>query len=120
MSVFQFNPLEGALGINVAITANTATTVVDATNKAIFVPWFTVNATTAATTPNLTVDIYDGTNARFLGGEEGTVWNAVAVAAKQSVRFMDGYVIPKGSLLRVTSSNASGLFHVHGVTVRPY
>ncbi len=120
MSVFQFDATAGAVEINKAITANTVTTIVDATDKTIFVAWFQVNETAAGTTPNLTVDIYDGTNTRYLGGTDGSTWNALAVAAKQSVRFTDGYVIPKGSLLRVTSSNASGLFHVHGVAIRSY
>ena len=44
-------------------------------------------------------------------------WNAKAVTAKTAYLFTQGLVIPKGSLLRVTSSDASGYFHVHGVYV---
>jgi hypothetical protein len=115
-SVFTF-PVQSALEINVAVTGNTAKTIVDATNNLVYVSWFEVNENNGST-PNLTVDIYDGTNARYLGGDGGSTWVARAVAAKQSILFDKGYVIPKGSLLRVTSSDAAGRFHVHGVTVR--
>jgi hypothetical protein len=115
MSVFLFSSVS-PLPINVAVTGSTATTIVDATDTAITVAWFSVNQT-ADTALNLTVDVYDGTNARYLGAM-GSTWNAKEVSGKMSVLFDDGYVIPKGSLLRVTSSNGSGLLHVHGVKVR--
>ena len=116
MSVFQFDA-QGAIEINGAVTANTVTTIVDATDSAIFVAWFEVNENNGST-PNLTVDIYDGTNTRYLGDDDGVSFVAVAVAAKSSRKFTQGYVIPKGSKLRVTSSDAGGRFHVHGVRLR--
>ena len=88
----------------------------DATNNTIFVPWFEVNEINGGT-HNLTVDIYDGTNAVYVGSDGGLTWNAKAVTAKTAYLFTQGLVIPKGSLLRVTSSDASGYFHVHGVYV---
>lgn len=103
--------------INVPITGNSATTVADGTNNTIYVLWFEVNENNGST-PNLTVDIYDGTNARYLGSDDGASFVARAVAAKSSQKFTQGYVIPKGSKLRVTSSDASGRFHVHGVYYR--
>lgn len=118
MSVFQF-PSSQALEIVVPVTGNSATTIVDATDNAIFVAWFEVNENNGST-PNLTVDVYDGTNARYLASDDGAVFVARAVAAKSSQQFTRGYVIPKGSKLRVTSSDAAGRFHVMGVQVRNY
>ena len=115
MSVFQF-VASAPLSIKKRITGNTATTIADATNNTVFVPWFQVNEH-AGSTPNLTVDIYDGTNAVYLGSDAGVTWNAKAVTAYGSYFFTQGLVIPKGSVLRVTSSDAAGKFHVHGVYV---
>lgn len=117
MSVFQFET-NGAQPIKVRVTGNTATTIVNATNNIVVVPWFQVNEINGGT-HTLTVDVYDGTNAVYLGDDSGTTWNAKAVTAKTSYRFTQGLVIPIGSLLRVTSSDASGYFHVHGIQ-RPF
>lgn len=113
MSVFQFDSY-APLPIKVRVTGNTATTIVDATDSVLIVPWFQVNEHNGGT-HNLTVDVYDGTNAVYLGDDNGATWNAKAVTAKASYRFSQGLVIPKGSKLRVTSSDATGYFHVHGV-----
>ena len=115
MSVFQFGT-NGPLPIVKRITANTATTVLDATNNTLFVPWFQVNEV-AGGTQTLTVDVYDGTNAVYVGSDGGLTWNVKAVTAYTSYFFTQGLVIPKGSLLRVTSSDVAGKFHVHGVYV---
>lgn len=115
MSIFQFGT-NGPLPIVKRITANTATTVLDATNNTLFVPWFQVNEINGGT-HNLTVDVYDGTNAVYVGSDGGLTWNAKAVTAKTAYLFTQGLVIAKGSLLRVTSSDASGYFHIHGVYV---
>ena len=115
MSVFQFIA-NAPFPIKVRITGNTATTIADATNNALFVPWFQVSEH-AGSTATLTVDVYDGTNAVYLGDDSGLTWNAKAVTALTSYRFGQGLVIPKGSLLRVTSGDAAGKFHVHGVYV---
>lgn len=97
----------------VILTDNTVTDIVDATNKAILVTDFEVNET-GGNTPNLTVELWDGTNHVYLGDDSGSTWNAKAVTAKQSVKFTRGYPIPKGYKLRVLSSNASGSFTVVG------
>ena len=115
MSVFQFDA-KGALPFKQRITANTATTVLSATNNVLIVPWFQVNEN-AGSTAALTVDVYDGTNAVYLGDDSGLTWNAKAVTASNSYRFTQGLVIPKGSVLRVKSGDAAGKFHVHGVYV---
>lgn len=112
MSVFQFDA-RGALPIKVKVTANTVTTIVDATNSAMIVPWFEVNENTGAGTHNLTVDINDGTSTFYLG-TGATIYNAKAVTGGLSLPFTQGYVIPKGSKLRVTSSDAAGKFDVNG------
>lgn len=118
MNIFHF-PSSQALEINVPVTDNSATTIVDAADSVQLVAWFEVNENNGST-PNLTVDIYDGSNARYLASDDGATFVARAVAAKSSQKFTQGYVIPIGSKLRVTSSDASGRFHVHGVVVRPY
>lgn len=115
MSVFEFQS-NSALPIVVRVTGSTATTVADATNQQVTVPWFEVNEHTGAT-PNLTVDLYDGTNTTYVGDDAGGTWNAKAMTAKQSVKFTQGIVVPKGSKLRVTSSDAAGKMHVVGVQV---
>lgn len=116
MSVLQFS-VQQPVEINTAVTGSTATDIVDATNNAVMVAWFEVNEN-AGSTPDLTVAIYDGTNTRYLGDDSGSTWNAKAVTAKQSVKFTQGYLIPTGSKLQVTSSDAAGKFHVHGMRVR--
>lgn len=116
MSVFQMETTGGE-PIRVHVTGNTATTIVNATDATWFVLWLQVNEHNGGT-HNLTVDIYDGTNATYLGDDNGATWNAKAVTAKASYRFSQGLIVPKGSLLRVTSSDASGYFHVIGIAKR--
>lgn len=115
MSVFRFDSVS-ALPIVVRVTSSTVTTIADATNQQVTVPWFEVNQTDGST-PNLTVDLYDGTNTTYVGDDLGSAWNAKAMTAKQSVKFTQGIVVPKGSKLRVTSSDAAGKMHVVGVQV---
>jgi len=115
MSVFQFLTT-GALPFKQRITANTATTILSATNNVLMVTWFQVNEINGGT-HTLTTDIYDGTNAHYLGDDSGFTWNAKAVTAKASYRFSQGLILPIGSSLRITSGDASGYFHIHGVYV---
>lgn len=115
MSVFRLDT-SAPLPIGVRVTGNSATTIVDATNNTLYVPWFQVNETGGGT-QNLTVDVYDGTNAVYQGSDGGFTANAKAVTAKTSYLFSQGLVIPKGSKLRVTSSDAAGNFHVAGIYV---
>ena len=115
MSVFQFIA-NAPLPITKRITDSNVTMIADATNNTVFVPWFQVNEN-AGSTAALTVDIYDGTNAVYLGDDTGLTWNAKTVTASNSYRFTQGLVIPKGSVLRVKSGDVAGKFHVHGVYV---
>jgi len=115
MSVFQFIA-NAPLPIKVRVTGNTATSVLSATNNVLIVPWFQVNEINGGT-HNLTVDVYDGTNAVYQGDDNGATWNAKAVTAKASYRFSQGLILPIGSSLRITSSDASGYFHVNGAYV---
>lgn len=108
-------PVSQPLPINVVVSGNTVTTIVDATDSQITVPWFEVNEHTGGT-QTLTVDIIDAaTVVTYLGDDAGATWNAKAVTAKASYKFTKGYVIPKGGKLRLTSSDASGKFHVVGI-----
>lgn len=113
MSVFQFIGSDPS-PIYKRITSSTVTTIIDATDNIIFVPWLQINETNGGT-QNLTVDIYDGSNAVYLASDGGLTWNAKAVTAKTAYFFTQGLVIPKTYKLRVTSSDASGFFHIHGV-----
>lgn len=100
------------------ITDNTVTdiTELDGTNEPIRVALLMVGEN-AGSTPSLTVEVYDGTTSFYLVSSDGTLWNAKAVSTKQGVRFADGFVVPKGSKVRVTSSDAAGKFDVHGVRI---
>lgn len=62
----------------------------------------------AGGTPNLTVEIYDGTTSYFLGSG-GFTWNVKALTALQSLLFDDGYAVPAGSSLRITCSVANSV-----------
>ncbi len=108
-------PSPNSIPILERITGNTVTTIVDATDESQRVAWFQINHHVSASTPNLTVDIYDGTNAHYVSDDAGNVMNTFTVTAKKGYIFSQGYSIPKGSLLRVTSSDADGEFHVIGV-----
>lgn len=111
----------GLIEVNKAVTGSSATDIVDATstgiNATVMVHRMEINEH-AGSTPNLTVDLYDGSNTRYLGDDAGSTWNAKAVTAKQSVRFNGEIIVPLGSKLRVTSSDAAGKFHVHCVLIR--
>jgi hypothetical protein len=114
MSVFSF---EGGAGdpILIKITANTVTDIIDATTEAVRIPWFAVGENNGGT-PNLTVEIYDATLSYYLPSG-GFIWKAKAMTAYQAVVFNEGYVIPVGSKLRVTSSDASGRMDVTGISI---
>ncbi len=109
---------QGASAIAVKITGSSAVDVVDTTGSSgVYVHWLSVSATDASLTPNLTVALFDGTNTYALGAE-GSTWSARAIdRAKQSLAF-DDINVPSGWTLRVTSSNASGLFDVTGLQSR--
>lgn len=114
MSLFNL-PLGSVEEIAAKITGSTATTVVDGTDQAWYVPWLAVGENSGGT-PNLTVDLFDGTTA-YCQVAGGTLWVAKAVTAKQGIIFYDLFV-PKTWVLRVTSSDASGKFDVTGVAAR--
>jgi hypothetical protein len=101
------------------ITGSTAVVIVDATDRSYFVSWLQVNENAGAT-PNLTVDLYDGTNSYPLADTVGrAVWDVKAVTAKQSVLFDQGYPVPKNWQLRVKSSDAAGKFNLVGAVGAP-
>jgi hypothetical protein len=116
MSTFQV-PSDKPLPVIERVTGNTAKTIVDASTEAYFVPWFQINGH-SATAPALTVDLYDGTTAHYLAHDDGSTWLARATAAFGSYQFTHGLVVPITWKLRVTSDNASGLFHVIGLKIR--
>ena len=122
MSIFQLSAT-GIQEINVRLTDTSATTIVDAAStggdSVLFIPWFEVNEVGGGT-QNLTVDIYDGTKATILSDDAGTVWNAKAVTASTGYKFTQGYLVPVGSKLRVTSSDSGGDFHIYGIVGKPY
>lgn len=115
MTVFQ-NLVGGLEEIAFKIASSTVTTIVDGTEEAWYVPWLQVNEN-AGGTPALTLDLYDGTTAYYLGSASFT-WNAKAMTAAQSLTFSEGIVVPKGWLLRVKSSDAAGKFDVVGAKTR--
>lgn len=114
MSLFNL-PLGSVEEIAAKITNGTATIVVDGTDQAWYVPWLAIGEN-AGGTPNLTVDLYDGTTAYYQVAA-GALWTAKQVTAKQGVIFYDLFV-PKTWVLRVTSSDAAGKFDVTGVAAR--
>lgn len=115
MTVFQAQ-IGGLQEVTVKVTGSTATTIVDGTDEAWYVPWLQINEN-AGGTPSLTLDLYDGTTAYYLGAG-GVVYKAKALTAGQSVTFSEGIVVPAGWLLRATSSDAAGKFEAVGVKVR--
>lgn len=117
MSVFLFNDGR-ATNLAKKITGNTVVDLVDGTTGQVNVPWFRVSENNGST-PNLTVELYDvaNTTSYYLGDATGATWVAKAVTAKQSVAFTDGYVVPLGWKLRITSSDAAGKFDVTGMKI---
>lgn len=113
MSVFNF-PSTAAVPFNQIITGTGVTTISLGTTPGRSVAWMRVNEY-AGGTPTLTVEIFDGTTSYFLGSG-GFTWNAKPMTAKQSVLFDDGYVIPQGTSIRVTS-NAGNSVLVQGVYI---
>lgn len=116
MSTFQI-PSDKPLPILARVTSSAVATIVDGTDSVYFVPWFQVNVHSNIT-DNLTVDLYDGTNAHYLAHDEGSTWNARAVAPFGSYQFSNGIIVPKSWKLRVTAANASGLVHVIGLKIK--
>jgi hypothetical protein len=82
-----------------------------ANDRTVTITDFQINATDAST-GNLTVEIYDGTNHIYLGDDDGTTWNAQAITAHKSYKFTGPYQIPVGSALQFT--NSSGNFVIVG------
>lgn len=101
--------------IAVRLTGNSVTDIVDASGEAWYVPWV-VFGEHAGTTPNLTLELYDGSVTYYLSAD-GYCWNAKALTAKQAIA-LDDLVVPKGWKLRATSNNASGNVHATGTKVR--
>lgn len=115
MTVFQAD-VGGLEEIAFKIANSTVTDIVDGSTEAWYVPWLQVNEN-AGGTPALTVDLYDGTTAYYIGTSSFT-WNAKAMTAAQSLTFSEGIVVPIGWKLRVKSGDAAGKFDVIGVKTR--
>lgn len=120
MSLFAVN-VGSVEEISTKITSSTVAVIVDGTtaaaggSQAWYVPWLSVGEN-AGSTPNLTVEVYDGTTS-FYQVTGGFTWVAKAVTAKQGITFYDLYV-PVNSKLRITSSDAAGKFDVTGLKAR--
>lgn len=110
MSLSFQTPAGSLQEISVRLAGSSATAI--ATGP-LFVPWFAVGENNGGT-PNLTVVLTDGTTTVYLIGE-GAAWNAKAMTAKQGILFDDGYVVPAGWSIKVTSSDASGHMDITGV-----
>jgi hypothetical protein len=116
LTVFQ-NQVGGLEEIAVKVTSNAAAfDIVDGTEEAWYVPWLQINEN-AGGAPSLTLDLYDGTTAYYLGAG-GVVYKTKALTAGQSVTFSEGIVVPKGWKLRATSNNAVGQMEAVGTKVR--
>lgn len=104
-----------ATGITKKVTTNSVTTVIDATKGQVNLVELLV-VENAGSTPNLTVDLWDGTNSYLLPDTSKVVWSVKAVTANQVIEF-GSRVIEKGYVLRVTSSDAAGKFNIIGTKV---
>lgn len=115
MTLFQFQ-IGGVEEIAVRLTGTSATTIVDGTDNAWYVPWVQANENNGDT-PSLTMDLYNGTTAYYLGSG-GSVWRVKAMTAGQSLTFSEGIFVPKGWKLRATSNHASGRVDLVGVATK--
>lgn len=109
--IFQGGPLDP---IATKITSSTVVNIAGNANSKVKVPWFSIQEN-AGSTPNLTVELYDGTTSIYLGSG-GVTWKAKAVTANQSIEFTNGLILNVGQYLRVTSSDAAGKFDVTGMS----
>lgn len=105
-STFHF-PGGAANLLKQIITGTGITTISLGSDPGRAISWFRVNEY-AGGTPTLTVEIYDGTNRFYLGSNSFT-WNAKAMTALQSLLFDEGYPLPQGSSLRITSNVANNV-----------
>lgn len=115
MSFYQLQ-VGGTEEIAVRLAGSSATTIVDGTDAAWYVPWVQANENNGST-PSLTIDLYDGTTPYYQGAG-GSVWRAKAMTAGQSVTFNEGIFVPKGWKLRATSSDAAGRVDLVGVKTK--
>lgn len=104
-----------ATGITKKVTTNSVTTVIDATKGQVNLVELLV-IENAGSTPNLTVDLWDGTSSYLLPDTSKVVWSVKAVSANQVIEF-GSRVIEKGYVLRVISSDAAGKFNIIGTKV---
>lgn len=85
--------------IKFKLTTTAATAIAGHASYATRVAWFQCTEITGAT-PNLTIEIYDGTTSFYLR-------NAKAMTAKEEVLKDQGFTLDPGSFLRVTASAAN-------------
>lgn len=94
-----------ANNIIVKITTTSATIIAGDPLYSIFVPWFACSEITGGT-PNLTVEVYDGTTSYYMS-TGGVTYIAKGMTGKQGVLFDQGYWLNAGQYIRVTSSVAN-------------
>lgn len=95
----SFNVTGALLSKPVKLTGATATVILTATKRTTILS--VICAEIGGDTPNLTVELYDGSTSYYLR-------NALAMSANEVVVFDNEFVLPLGWSLRVTSSGASG------------
>jgi hypothetical protein len=83
------------------LTGNTATAIFTA-DSATFIRSIQV-CENAGSTPNLTIDIFDGTTAYLKR-------RALAVTAGTEILYTNEFMLPQGWSIRLTSSDAAGKF----------
>jgi hypothetical protein len=103
--VFQ---VTGSASIAVKVTTNTVTTIAGDAAKATRIDWFQCTEILGGT-PNLTVELWDGTTSVYLRKSK-------AMTANEEVLRTQGLTLNAGQFLRVTSSTANSV-DVTGVAV---
>lgn len=106
---FQY-PGSTAEAIQFKLTTTSPTVIAGNANSVIQVAWFACSEI-AAGTPNLTVELWDGTTSFYLR-------NAKAMTAKETYIFDNGIWLRQGTFLRVTASVANQI-DVVGITSLP-
>lgn len=97
MSVYF--PAQTAIPFAFKLSTTSATVIAGSADHGELVDWFQCTEI-AGGTPNLTIELYDGTTSYYLQ-------NAVAMTAKQSILKTHGIALHKGWYLRVTASVAN-------------
>lgn len=107
----SFNISGGALVTSrTKLTSNAVATVFTAKSRTIVLSVTCVE--NSGTTPNLTVEVYDGTTSFYLR-------KAVVMTAGTAFIFNEPFEVFPGGVIRVTSSDASGHVDAHVSYINP-